>query len=212
FIPARIRPQGHIARAVVGIASHIRPTEFDGFHAVLKCLIYVEDGATFGAQQPLVPVGGQSVDVAGPDVEWKCAKSLNRIYKINAMVTLTNLTYFLNWCAVSAEELHEADGQQSSAAAGLVDLLQGIVDGEPRNLDPFCFQALPRVHVGRKLFEETHHAVAGLPIQPESDGGDALGGVLDQRDLAGIGIHQAGGRDAETMVDGQPLVVVEAAV
>src|ERR1035438_752406 len=109
-MPAGIPPQGHIPRAVIGVAGHVRPTEFDWFHAVLKCLLYVEDGAAFRAQQPLVPVGGQSVNVAGPDIERKGAEPLNRIHEINAVVTPTNLTYFLNGCAVSAEELHEADG------------------------------------------------------------------------------------------------------
>ena len=56
------------------------------------------------------------------------------------------------------------------------------------------------------------HAVAGLPIEPHGDGGDALGGVLHQRDLAGVGVDQPGGGDAQAVVDGQPLGVVEAAL
>ena len=55
-------------------------------------------------------------------------------------------------------------------------------------------------------------AIAGLPIEPHGDGGDSFGSVLDERDLAGVGIDQAGGSDAETLVGGQPLVIVEAAV
>ena len=52
----------------------------------------------------------------------------------------------------------------------------------------------------------------GLPIEAHGEGGDAFGGIFDEGDLAGVGVDQAGGGGAEPVVDGEPLVVVEAAV
>ena len=55
---------------------------------------------------------------------------------------------------------------------------------------------------------EAHDAVAGFPIETHGNCGDAFGGILHQRDLFGLGAHQAGGSGADAVVSGQPLRVV----
>ena len=85
--------------------------------------------AAFGAQQPLVAIGRQGIDVAGPYIDRKSAQALDGIYQENAVVTMANLTDFLNRRPISAQKLDKADGQQAGAAAGLVNALQGVRHG-----------------------------------------------------------------------------------
>ena len=84
LVAAGILAEGHVSGGVVVVSGHVGPAEFHRLDAILKCLIYVENAAAFGSQQPLVSVGRQSVDMAGSHIERKCAKSLNGIYQKNA--------------------------------------------------------------------------------------------------------------------------------
>jgi hypothetical protein len=108
--------------------------------------------------------------------------------------------------------LNEADGEEAGAATGFVDLLEGIIGGEPGNLNPLCFQALPGVKIGWKLLEERDDAITGLPIEAEGEGGDAFRGIFEERDFGGVGMDEARGGGAETFVDGKPAVIMEAAI
>jgi hypothetical protein len=128
------------------------------------------------------------------------------------MVTTTDLTDCLNRSPVAGEEVHEADGQESGAASGFFDAVEGVVDGQPGDVDAFGFQTPPGVKVGGELFSETDHAVAGLPIETRGDGGDALRGVLHKGDFGGLGVDEAGGGSAKDGVDIEPFAVVETAV
>src|ERR1039458_8867013 len=124
---------------------------------------------------------------------------------------MANLTYFLNRRAISAQELHEADGQQLGPAAGLVDAVQGVGHGQPSDRNPFLFQAFPWKVVGRELLPKPHHPVAWLPIQTEGHGCDALGSVLDERDFRRVRAGQPRGGGSQAAVHRQPFDVVQAA-
>src|SRR6185369_6988099 len=147
-------------------------------------------------------------DVAGADVERKRAESLNRIYQINAAVTMTDLANRLNVGAIAAKELDKADGEQSGATARFVDTVEGVGDGEPGDGNALLLEALPGIEVGRKFLNKCYNPVARFPVQSHSDGGDAFGGILDQRDLGAVGVNEPGSSHAKAFVCRQPLVIV----
>src|SRR5579872_3882123 len=107
-------------------------------------------------------------------MEREDTKTLNRIYHVNATITMTDLTNCLNRRPVSGQELDEADGEQAGSAGGCVDAVEGVADGEPRDGNALFFEPLPGKIVGREFFAEGYNAVAGTPVQADGDRSDPL--------------------------------------
>ena len=113
---------------------------------------------------------------------------------------------------VSAKVLHEADGEQTSALAGMMASAVRIVV-RPRASGPrrLRIPASSREIVSGEFFFEGDHSVSGLPTDSSGDDGDPLRGVLNQRDFFRRGMDQARGRGADPGIGLKPLVVMEAA-
>ena len=76
-------------------------------------------------------IGGQGIDVSGLHVQRKCPQPLDGIHEKEALPPFADLPDGVQIHAEAAEILHEADGEQFGAGAGLVDPFQRVLDREP---------------------------------------------------------------------------------
>ena len=154
-------------------------------------------------------VGGQGIDVRGLHVQRKRPQSLDGIHEKEAIVPLADLADGIQIGPKAAEILDETDGQKPGAGAGHLDLFQRIVHGKPFDVAPVGLQAQPGVVVSGEFLAKGDDTVARAPIQTLGNSGYALGGILDQRDLAAIGANQTCGRNSKALIGIQPPIVVE---
>src|SRR6266545_125802 len=94
------------------VSGHVAPAELCWPDAILPALRDIKNAAALGSEEPFVPVGGQRIDMAFRDIQRKGAQALNGINKEKAIVSAADLTNCLKRSAISAQILHEADGQQ----------------------------------------------------------------------------------------------------
>ena len=129
LITARVGPQRHVAGGVIGVAFHCRPAELDGFDPVLPVLLNVKDAVAFRAQQPLVPIGGERLDVHLPHVQRERAQTLNRVHEEEDPVPAADLADGFEIGPVAAQVLDKADGEQFRPARGRLDLFKRVEIG-----------------------------------------------------------------------------------
>ena len=84
-----------------------------------------------GPSSHLWPSAREGVDARPAHVDRKRPQALDGVHQEQAAVAVADLADGLQVGPLAAQVLHEADGQQAGAAAGLVDALQGVVDREP---------------------------------------------------------------------------------
>jgi len=211
FIAAGVGAEGHIAGTVIGKVGGIGPAEFDGFDGVEAAVTDVKDAIAFRAEHPFVAVGGERVDVGGFDVDGEDAHALNGVDEEEAAVLVAELANGIEIDTVAAEIVDEADGEQACAGYGGGDGFEGVVNGEPGELDTAFFEEKPGIVVGGEFFLEGDDAVAGLPMEAEGDDGDAFGSVFDDGNFGGARVDEAGSGLAEAGLGIEPFVVMEGA-
>ncbi len=156
-------------------------------------------------------VGGERVDVSGFDIDREDTHALNGVNEIKTGVLMAELANGFEIDAKAAEVVDEADGEEACARNGGGDCFEGIVDGEPGDLDAELFETKPGIVIGRKFFFEGNDSIAGFPGKALGDDGNAFGGVFDDGDFFGRGVDEARRGVAEAGVGIHPLVVMERA-
>ena len=75
-----------------------------------------------------MPIGRKGVNSHFSHVDWEYTKALNRIDEVEGSVPLTNLPYRFQIHPEATQIIDETDCQQARPSAGLVDLLQRVVE------------------------------------------------------------------------------------
>ncbi len=87
-----------------------------------------------------MPIRRQRVDVALAHIQRKRAQTLNRIDEIDAPAAAADLADLAHGRPIAIQESHEADGEQPRALARLVDAVERIEHGKPRDVHTLRFR------------------------------------------------------------------------
>jgi hypothetical protein len=204
-------------RHVVGVA-HVGPAVDHGLQLFLHFLPHIEDARREGAEQPLVGVGRDEIDVRR-----RCRKGAERLDAVHAEKDLTGPQHAAdvgNGRPPTGDEMAGGEGDEPGV---FVDM-RGDVDGtdatellhfqEP-HLHPALGQGHPRVDVRRIVVVVDEDVVGLAEADAVGDEAETERGGAHETDLVGPGADELGGEQAgllEQALGHRVLLVAQRAV
>ena len=83
-------------RGILVVFCNVGPAELYWLDCILQFVRDIQDAATFGAEQPLMAIRSECIDMALPDIKGEYAQALDSINYVDAIVSAADLTDFFN--------------------------------------------------------------------------------------------------------------------
>ncbi len=171
--------------------------------------LHKQEPCAFGAEQPLVTVGGQEVDRRLAHVDAIRAKALDRVDEQGDPSGMAHLRERIEIVAEPGGELDVTDRQDPGRV--IEDRLQilepdpAIAAGHLPDRDPPAGQVHPGQEVRGIFVGGRHDVIAVAPGIALGNQADPLGRAVDESDFVAIGVDQAGDLVADRLKP--PLVL-----
>ena len=169
LVAGRRRLELKLDARVVARMNNAVPADTDRSQPIEMFATDVGDASSFGAQHPLVPVGGEEVDGRLTHVERKCADALNRVEHHQRPASVSNFDDLWHVVPIAGRVADPADRNDSrpriARGRQLVEIEPAIFCWDAARLDAATGQVQPRIGVRRKLVGERDDVVARPPIE-----------------------------------------------